>query len=70
MMLGRGRASASAAADYGPLRLIYQRLSGAVQASVRPAGMRVREGNTRFPNAKLQEKYDGYYFYHLKRRRP
>ena len=36
-------------ADYGELRLIYQRLSGAVQANVRTAGMRVREGNTRFP---------------------
>jgi len=35
------------AADYGQLRLIYQQVSGAVQATVRAT--RVWEGNVRFP---------------------
>jgi selenocysteine lyase/cysteine desulfurase len=37
------------AVDYGQLALIYQQVSGAVQAKVRVAGARVREGDIRFP---------------------
>jgi hypothetical protein len=40
-----------AAADYGQLRLFYERLSGAVQASARKAGAPAIAGRTRFPIA-------------------
>lgn len=35
--------------DYGQLRLFYQRLSGALEASVRPTGTRTRTGSVKFP---------------------